>query len=153
MPRQIVPFRSTAPRRCLLSVIACLDARAAESYPEIGFFKHMAVALQDQSLATRPCVFCGKQVLTTLSRCPYCREEIPQVRLAARSPRSGGGQQIRRGLLYMLLAGVIQYFASGASGFAVPVQIPPAVTTYLAPAVFVSGLGLLIYGFILRSKS
>lgn len=112
----------------------------------------MAVALQNQSLATRPCVFCGKQVLTTLSRCPHCREEIPQVRLAAR-PRTGGGQQIRRGLLYMLLAGVIQYFASGASGFAVPVQIPPAVTTYLAPAVFISGLGLLIYGFILRSKS
>jgi|ERR1041384_2823043 len=112
----------------------------------------MTVALQNQSLATRPCVFCGKQMLSTLNRCPHCREEIPKVQLSVRV-RTGGRQQIRRGLLYMLLAGVIQYFASGASGFTVPVQVPPLVTSYLAPAVFVSGLGLFIYGFILRSKS
>jgi len=112
----------------------------------------MTVALQNQ-LATRPCVFCGKQMLSALSRCPHCREEIPKVQLAARPKRTGGRHQIRRGLLYMLLAGVIQYFASGASGFTIPVQIPPLVSSYLAPAVFVSGLGLLVYGFILRSKS
>ena len=112
----------------------------------------MPAALENQVLATRPCVYCGKQMLTTLSRCPHCREEIPQVHLSSR-PRTGGRQQIRRGLLYMLLAGVIQYFASGASGYTVPVQVSPLITTYLAPAVFVSGLGLLIYGFILRSKS
>lgn len=112
----------------------------------------MTVALQNQSLATRPCVYCGKQMLATLNRCPHCREEIPQVQLSRRV-RTGGRHQIRRGLLYMLLAGVIQYFASGASGFTVPVQIPAPVTTYLAPAVFVCGLGLLIYGLILRAKS
>lgn len=112
----------------------------------------MAVALQNQSLATRPCVFCGKQMLVTLNRCPHCREEIPQVQLSHRT-RTGGRLQIRRGLLYMLLAGVIQYFASGASGFTVPVQIPAPVTAYLAPAVFICGLGLLIYGLVLRAKS
>jgi hypothetical protein len=112
----------------------------------------MAVSLEHQAVATRPCVFCGKQMLTSLNRCPHCREEIPQVRLAER-PRTGGAKQIRRGLLYMLLAGVIQYFASGASGFTVPVQIPHQVSDYLAPAVFISGLGLLIYGFVLRSRS
>jgi hypothetical protein len=53
----------------------------------------------------------------------------------------------------MLLAGVIQYFAGGYSSFTVPVGVPPVVTTYLAPAVFLSGLGLLIYGLYLRAKS
>jgi len=53
----------------------------------------------------------------------------------------------------MLLAGVIQYFAGGYSGLTPPVSIPPVVTTYLAPVVFFSGLGLLIYGYYLRAKS
>ncbi len=53
----------------------------------------------------------------------------------------------------MLLAGVIQYFAGGYSSFTVPVGVPPLVTAYLAPVVFLSGLGLLIYGFYLRAKS
>ena len=112
----------------------------------------MAVSLQNQALATRPCVFCGKSILAHLSRCPHCREDIPKVQLSSR-PRTGGQLQIRRGLLYMLLAGVIQYFAAGYSSFTLPVQVPPVVTAYLAPVVFISGLGLLIYGLILRAKS
>ena len=91
-------------------------------------------------------------MLVHLNRCPHCREDVPQVQLSAR-PRTGGRLQIRRGLLYMLLAGVIQYFAGGYSNFTVPVGISPMVTTYLAPAVFLSGLGLLIYGFYLRATS
>ena len=87
-----------------------------------------------------------------LTRCPYCREDVPKVQLSSR-PRTGGRLQIRRGLLYMLLAGVIQYFAAGYSPFTLPVSVPALVTTYLAPAVFLSGLGLLIYGFYLRAKS
>ena len=67
--------------------------------------------------------------------------------------RTGGRRQIRRGLLYMLLAGVIQYFAAGYSSFTLPISVPPVVTTYLAPVVFVSGLGLVIYGFYLGPKS
>jgi hypothetical protein len=53
----------------------------------------------------------------------------------------------------MLLAGVIQYFAGGYSGFTVPVTVSPIITTYLAPVVFLSALGLLVYGFYLRAKS
>jgi hypothetical protein len=53
----------------------------------------------------------------------------------------------------MLLAGVIQYFAAGYSSLTLPVEVHPAVTTYLAPVDFVSGLGLLIYGLYLRAKS
>jgi hypothetical protein len=112
----------------------------------------MAVSLQNHALQTRPCVFCGKSMLANLSRCPHCREDVPRVQLSSR-PRTGGQAQIRRGLLYMLLAGVIQYFAGGYSSFTVPVGVPPIVTTYLAPVVFLSGLGLLIYGLYLRAKS
>jgi len=112
----------------------------------------MAVSLQDQMVTTRPCVFCGKSMLAHLTRCPHCREDIPRVRLSSH-PRTGGRVQIRRGLLYMLLAGVIQYFASGYSNFTLPISVPPVVTTYLAPIVFISGLGLLIYGFYLRARS
>jgi len=112
----------------------------------------MAVSLQNQALQTRPCVFCGKSMLVHLSRCPHCREDVPRVQLSAR-PRTGGRLQIRRGLLYMLLGGVIQYFAGGYSSFKVPIGISPIVTTYLAPAVFLSGLGLVIYGLYLRARS
>jgi len=112
----------------------------------------MAVSLQNQAVTTRPCVFCGKSMLAHLTRCPHCREDIPRVHVSSQ-PRAGGRVEIRRGLLYMLLAGVIQYFASGYSTFTLPISVPPVVTTYLAPVVFISGLGLLIYGFYLRSKS
>src|ERR1700745_3400618 len=112
----------------------------------------MAVALQNQALQTRPCVFCGKSMLAHLSRCPHCREDVPRVQLSTR-PRTGGRLQIRRGLLYMLLAGVIKFFRGGYTSFTIPIGISPIVTTYLAPAVFVSGLGLLIYGLYLRAKS
>jgi hypothetical protein len=91
-------------------------------------------------------------MLAHLSRCPHCREDVPRVQLSSR-PRTGGGLEIRRGLLYMLLAGVIQYFAAGYSGLTMPIAVPPIVTTYLAPVVFLAGLGLLIYGFYLRARS
>ena len=60
---------------------------------------------------------------------------------------------MRRGFLYMLLAGVIQFFAAGYSGMTLPVAVPPAVTLYLAPVVFLAGLGMLIYGMYLRTRS
>ena len=114
----------------------------------------MPVSLESQAVASRPCVFCGMSMSTHQTRCPHCREDVPQVRVAsAARARTGGREQVRRGLLYMLLAGVVQYFAGGYSGLTPPVAIPDVVTTYLAPAVFLSGLGLLIYGFYLRAKS
>jgi hypothetical protein len=92
-------------------------------------------------------------MLSHQTRCPHCREDVPQLRAVVPRTRTGGREQIRRALLYMLLAGVIQYFAGGYSGLTPPVAIPDVVTTYLAPAVFLSSLGLLVYGFYLRAKS
>jgi hypothetical protein len=103
----------------------------------------------------RRCVFCGKPMAAHLTQCPFCREAVPQVQLSCRTGQNGR-QQIRRGLLYMLLGAVIHYFAGGYGN---PIQVPlpapvlPLVTQYLTPLLFLGGLGLTLYGFFLRMKS
>jgi len=88
-----------------------------------------------------------------LTQCPYCREAVPQVRLTRRVG-SDGRAQIRRGLLFMLLASFVYYFAGGyGQPLRIPVEIVPAVTNYLLPLLFLSGLGLSIYGLFLRARS
>jgi hypothetical protein len=102
----------------------------------------------------RQCAFCGKRIAGHLNQCPFCREmQPPQVRLS-RTSSGAGGKQIRRGLLYMLLAGVIYYFAAGyAKPLEIPIPIQPAVVNYLCPLLFLGGLGLALYGLILKAKS
>jgi hypothetical protein len=104
------------------------------------------------AVATNPCAFCGKPVPSGLNRCPYCREEVPQVRLTAR-PANNGRREIRRGLMYMLLGSVIHYFAGGYSAMTLPYPLNPLVTTYLSPVVFLGGLGMCLYGLFLRIRS
>ncbi|HYL82893.1 MAG TPA: hypothetical protein VE263_01560 [Candidatus Angelobacter sp.] len=110
--------------------------------------------LGNQAVQTRQCAFCGKRINVTLHQCPFCREMVPQVRLSSRGSSSEGRQKIRRGLLAMLLAAVIHYFAAG---YAMPLQLPvdvmPLVTNYLSPLLFLGGLGLTLYGLILQAKS
>ena len=102
---------------------------------------------------TRRCAYCGKQIAVHLTQCPYCREAVPQVQLSRRMGPNGR-VQMRRGLLYMLLAAVIYYFAAGyAAPLWLPVQILPMVVKYLLPLLFLAGLGLTLYGFFLRIKS
>lgn len=101
----------------------------------------------------RQCAFCGKPIGAQLHQCPFCREMVPRVQVS-RSSSSAGRKYIRRGLLYMLLAGVIYYFAAGyAKPLEIPVAIQPAVVNYLAPLLFLSGLGLAFYGLIQKAKS
>jgi hypothetical protein len=88
-----------------------------------------------------------------LTQCPFCREAVPQVQLTRRTGPDGR-QQMRRGLLYMLLAAVIFYFTGGYSApLWMPVQVLPVVTNVLVPLLFFGGFGLTIYGLILRAKS
>jgi len=89
---------------------------------------------------------------THLSRCPFCREAIPEHRAAVRQFAAKGREQIRRGLLYMLLAGIIHYFAGGYSGMRLPVEIPSLVTHYFTPLLFLCGLGLALYGAYLYAR-
>jgi len=54
----------------------------------------------------------------------------------------------------MFLAGVIYYFASGsAAPLHLPVTVLPVVSSYLAPLLFLGGLGLTLYGFFLKIRS
>ena len=64
-----------------------------------------------------------------------------------------GGHQIRRGLLYMLLGGVIYYFAGGYSGFKLPIAVDPMYVSYFAEIVVLGGLGVTLYGCYLRWRS
>src|SRR5438093_3434449 len=87
------------------------------------------------------CVYCGKYMAAHLKQCPFCREAVPQVQLSHQTGPDGH-QQIRRGLLYMLLAGVVHYFAAGyADTFKIPLpaHVLPLLTQSLSPLVFVVG--------------
>jgi hypothetical protein len=106
-----------------------------------------------QATETRRCAFCGKAMAVHLNQCPFCREMVPQVRLS-RPKGANGREQIRRGLLYMLLAAVIYYFAGGyGAPLRLPLQIVPMVTNFLLPLLFLGGLGFSVYGLILKVKS
>jgi hypothetical protein len=91
-----------------------------------------------------------------LTQCPFCREAVPQVQLSRRNG-TNWRRYVRRGLLYMLLGGVIHYFAGGygAPIFKIPFPAPalPLVTQYLTPLLFLGGLGLTVYGLFLKIKS
>src|ERR1700704_364433 len=109
-------------------------------------------AFGKQTTETRRCVFCGKYMAARLTQCPFCREAVPQVQLSRRRGPDGR-RHIRRGLLYMLLAAVIHYFAGGYGNplmVPLPAPVPPMVTQYLTPLLFVGGLGIVLYGLFFR---
>jgi hypothetical protein len=110
-------------------------------------------ASQGPSVASRPCAYCGKPVPARMKRCPYCREEVTEVRLSSPLRGRNGRREIRRGLMYMLLGAVIYYFVGGHSGLSLPFTLNPWVITYLAPVVFLGGLGMCLYGFFVRTRS
>jgi len=91
-------------------------------------------------------------VYEKLTQCSYCRETLPEVK-AIRTAAPEGGDRIRRGLLFMFMAAVIGYFASGSSLYYLPVPVPQLVSNYLLPLLFLSGLGLSLYGVYLRHRT
>jgi len=101
----------------------------------------------------RKCPFCGKPVPDRLNHCPFCREAIPTVSTRSGFSDSEGRYKIRRGLLYMLLAGLVYYFAGGFSPWRVPIPIPGFVSEILAPLLFVAGAGFALYGLYIRIRS
>ena len=109
------------------------------------------IAAGSMAHAIRQCPFCGLSVLRTATQCPSCREALPGAEAGAqhgkaRAARPAKRSLVRRGLLYMLLAAVIQYFSGGYSGMHIPVAVSSFVSSYLAPLLFLSGLGLTLYG-------
>jgi len=103
-------------------------------------------------MALRECPYCGKMVYDSLAQCTYCRETLPEKKIRGGSGEQAGGDTIRRGLLYMLLAGVVGYFASGSSPLKIPVFVPHLVVIYLSPLLFLSGLALSLRGLYLHFR-
>ena len=106
-------------------------------------------------MATRQCPHCGKEVFDRMTQCPYCREAlgtVPQIRGDSVRDAEGRGM-IRQGLLCILLAAVVHYFAGGYSAMELPFPIQPIVTVYLSPLLFLSGLGLSTFGLYVRLRA
>lgn len=96
-------------------------------------------------MGRQQCPNCGLWVADEVARCPQCREDLhgaPHVRLRGLQGRG----QMRRGVLYMIWAAVLYYFAAGYSPLELPVEVPPMVTSWILPLFFLAGLGLAAYG-------
>jgi len=52
----------------------------------------------------------------------------------------------------MLVAATVSYFARGMSPWTIPVPVPSLVTDLLLPLLFLSGLGLALYGIYVRYR-
>src|SRR2546430_6601074 len=99
---------------CHVHHLALTLAPPPFSLKEGPFLGRFMSAIGHQTMQMRQCAFCGKRIAAHLNQCPFCREMQPlqpQVRLS-RTSGGAGGRQTRRGLLYMLLAGGIYYFAA-----------------------------------------
>ena len=106
-------------------------------------------------MPTRQCPHCGKVVFDRSTQCPFCREAlsaVPEVHLT-NPDRVVGRAKIRQGLLCVLLAAIVHYFAGGYSAMQLPYPITPLVTTYLSPLLLLSGLGLSLSGLVAQHKS
>jgi len=103
-------------------------------------------------MSMRQCPYCGIRVAEERRECPHCHAVLPEIQLTHRRDNQGG-TEIRRGLLYVLLAAVINYFAGGYSAMQVPFPIQPIVTIYLSPVLFLGGLGLTLHGFYQQRKA
>jgi hypothetical protein len=100
-------------------------------------------------MARRQCAYCGTFVGENVKQCPSCRETIPE-RVELRKAPPAGGEEIRRGLLYMLLGATLYYFTSPGGPLPIPFPIPSVVTTYLLPLLILLGLGFAIFGGLRR---
>jgi hypothetical protein len=101
----------------------------------------------------RTCPFCGKPVIASLNRCPHCREAMPAVTVTRGRGSAESSGNIRRGLLWAVLAGVIYYFAGGHSGLKLPFDVPNFVNQFLTPLMFVAGAAMALYGVFQNLRS
>ena len=102
-------------------------------------------------MGSRQCPFCGALVGEDDVSCYHCRETLPAQGGGRMRDPAAGHHEIRRGLLYMILAGVIHYVL-GSFAEQLPIEIPAAITDYLTPLLFLGGLGFFLYGGILKLR-
>src|ERR1700681_4195035 len=98
---------------------------------------------QGQGTTKRQCAYCGRFAPSQLIRCPDCRQMLSEIAVVGQ-PQVKKRSKIRQGLLFMLLAAVIHYFAGGYSAMNLPIPIDPLASVYLSTLLFVCGLGLTV---------
>lgn len=103
-------------------------------------------------MGLRDCPHCGKKVLDALTQCPHCREHMPAVPVREVHDPTAGRVQIRRGMMYFLMAAVFYYFVGGHSGLPIPFNVPSVVMDYILPLMFLAGAGLVLYGIFLKVR-
>ena len=101
-------------------------------------------------MSMRECPFCGRTVPAALTQCPHCREALPPIPRVQGPGHEIGRRYIRRGLLYILLSAAVRYLLGETSPVQVPFNIPPEVTQYLLPFLFLLGIGLVVLGVVRR---
>lgn len=101
---------------------------------------------------SRQCPFCGALVTEDAVSCYHCRETLPELAGGRTRNPAAGYTEIRRGILYMVLAGVMHYVLEYLAGAELPFEIPTLITEYLTPFLFLGGLGLFMYGWILKLR-
>lgn len=103
-------------------------------------------------MGMRQCPYCGRAVADIRTECPHCHAVIPEI--GVRHERDFHSEaEIRRGLLCVLLAAVVHYFAAGYSAMQLPYPIDPIVTVLLSPLLFLSGVGLAAHGYFVHRKA
>lgn len=90
----------------------------------------------------RQCGYCRKFLDSHVRRCPNCREDLPEIHAVDSRGTTQEGGKVRQGLLYMLLAAVLYYFAGGYNPMEFPLTVIPPLLDVCLPLLFLSGLGL-----------
>ena len=98
----------------------------------------------------RQCPYCGKYTVEGATQCSFCREALTPQPITTGHGAEGAQRQIRRGLIYMLLAGVAHYLVGGYSPVQFPLAIFPEVTQFLVLFLFLCGIGLVLFGIYRR---
>lgn len=104
-------------------------------------------------MTSRQCPYCGKIVPEQATQCPFCREALMQAPVISSPHHEQGRRYMRRGILYMVMAGVAHYYLGGYSPEKFPFTVIPEVTQYLIPLLFLLGFGLLVFGVYRRYVS
>lgn len=100
-------------------------------------------------MGVRHCPYCGKPIPIEVSQCTHCGAKLRQyVAEPVQRPHEAIDAQalIRRGLLWMLLAGVAYYFAAGHSPWELPFSVHPMLEDWVLPLLFLAGFGQMGYG-------
>lgn len=102
-------------------------------------------------MARKQCSFCGEFAPENAAICPRCREPFTVVVAHGSLESVGAKAQMRRGVLYVILAATLYYvLSSGYLGFDLPFNAIAILTGYLLPFLALCGAGLIVLSVFRR---